>query len=854
MKQLLVLLTLLASARPLPAESPNPYPPSPGEKKLVARWDFTNGTEGWTVERDVQLSERQGQMKLVTNPLDPILWSPRFEMEPGSVATITLRMRSNNSTPVQFFWSSDLKPLPSADRKTTFQLPKSDDWKIYQCEMSYEGRLQRLRFDPAMNDAELDIDWIQVETSRRSPLIIEYLTPSPKGLWAVIRNQTAARVSFKLNQVPQSIGANESKTFDVPSEQQESSLMMALTATVKVDGFPDQNRTAFVVNPQIEEDFLRLASRDVALEVTRDGRAARILKDKQPVAVIAPLVWQPGQQLPALNVQLRGNSLICTGGPVNRLTLSFQDGELHYELDAANDVEGPVVRALGRLEQGLLSGVEHLGKEEKSSSSVDIYGPEHIRYEPPYWHVTMPLMAYVTDRASIALAWKDPHLQPTFATPNFYDGTPDHRMSLKGNRISAAIHVGESFQDGGRLADLIAWAVRQAGGFPELPQTGMSAEQERNLAMTGLLNSALYVRGTWYHAIIPGHRTLPDRPQNFSDMASIRFRIDGTIPRAEGLVRKGGHICNDTAYFLTGQADRWLQEITKAAQDSLRTQQADGSFRYDGRLRKGHFENTSSGHCAQNVMPLLEHALATGDKNSLQGGLKTLEFMKRFRTPRGAQVWECPLHAPDLLAGARLMRAYLLGFRLTGNEEYRDLAVRWALTGVPYVYQWNDWPIQRYATIPTLCASNYGPTVWIGLPVQWVGISFADALLDLQPFDQTFDWQQLAHGMLVSGVQQEYKHAGMLADSIVLPEQRFRAPDINPCSLMTLRLRLEGVQDRPVTFLGEKHRVVSPFPLKFLGATHAEISAPEGVTYEIVIDGKTVRSIKSQGKDRVALE
>jgi hypothetical protein len=122
----------------------------------------------------------------------------------------------------------------------------------------------------------------------------------------------------------------------------------------------------------------------------------------------------------------------------------------------------------------------------------------------------------------------------------------------------------------------------------------------------------------------------------------------------------------------------------------IAAQQPDGSFRYDGKYRRGHYENTASGLCRHNAVLLLEHARATGDKTALEAGLKALEYMKRFRDPRGAQTWECALHTPDILASAYLVHAYVRGYELTGKREYLDRARTWALTGLPFVYQWSS--------------------------------------------------------------------------------------------------------------------------------------------------------------------
>ena len=71
---------------------------------------------------------------------------------------------------------------------------------------------------------------------------------------------------------------------------------------------------------------------------------------------------------------------------------------MHWGARAPEFVARSGVAALGALEQGLLAGVEHLGKGEASSSTLDVERNEHIRFEPDPMLITMPLAAYVTDR------------------------------------------------------------------------------------------------------------------------------------------------------------------------------------------------------------------------------------------------------------------------------------------------------------------------------------------------------------------------------------------------------------------------------------------------------------------------
>jgi len=357
--------------------------------------------------------------------------------------------------------------------------------------------------------------------------------------------------------------------------------------------------------------------------------------------------------------------------------------------------------------------------------------------------------------------------------------------------------------------------------------------------------------GGWGHCAEP---RWPRRP--YADFASTIWRMTGKAPDLPRLVPGGSHVRNDTIYFVTGRAREWLRLRRQQVIAILRGQKPDGSFRYEGKYRRGHFEDTASGYCARPATALLEFAWFTGDKAALAAGLRTLDYMKRFRTPRGAQTWELSLHTPDILASAYLVWAYLRGYQLTGRADYLAEARRWALSGIPFVYQWTCCPVMLYATVPVYGATNWRAPNWMGLPVQWCGGVYAYALGLLAPYDKTLDWTRLARGILICAEQQQYPDgalAGTLPDSFVLATQRRRGPNINPAALISLRLLLDGeVADLAVATDG-RHRVVAPFPVEIRGSK-AFIRARKGIRYQILVDGERVLDIQSKGTDQIPLQ
>jgi hypothetical protein len=504
------------------------------------------------------------------------------------------------------------------------------------------------------------------------------------------------------------------------------------------------------------------------------------------------------------------------------------------------------MRASGPLEQGLFAGLEYLGKGESSSSTLDIETEEHLRFAPDPLKVTMPLMAFVTDRATGAMTWSDMSLQPVFATPNFLDGADGHRAALRGSRIEATILVAKP----GPVEETALWVV-QKRGLPPLPHSPRDREALSALCLKALSGPPLKTDEGWGHCADP---QFPHRP--YVDFASTIWRMTGQSPALPAVLPTGGsHIPNEAIYFVTGRARQWLKMKSAQARGVIAAERPDGSFRYDGKYRRGHFEDTASGYCGNFAVILLEHARNTGDKAALAAGIKVLEFMKRFRTPRGAQVWECPLHTPDILASARLVHAYVRGYELTGDREYLARARAWALSGLPFVYQWSCRPVMAYATTPVFGATNWRAPNWIGLPVQWCGYDYAYALNLFTPYDKTLPWRQLAEGILIAAEQMQYPdgpYAGCVPDSFDLATQARRPSRINPCSVVSLRLALDGQVDSLAVAAGDGHRIVAPFPVAIRDGK-AYIRGRLGIAYQAVVDGERVVDVTSRGEDVVPL-
>jgi hypothetical protein len=205
---------------------------------------------------------------------------------------------------------------------------------------------------------------------------------------------------------------------------------------------------------------------------------------------------------------------------------------------------------------------------------------------------------------------------------------------------------------------------------------------------------------------------------------------------------------------------------------------------------KTHFAKHANGLSGRDMAGILEAASLSADKELIDEALELLDKQTVLYTgtvPRGAQTWEIPLHTPDIMASAHMIKAYTLGYIISGEQKYLEQARYWAWTGVPFVYLYSptSGKVGPYATIPVLGATNWKAPLWIGLPVQWCGLVYSSALHLLSEYDVESSWQKIAKGITITGLQMSWpvtdkKRQGLLPDIFNLQEQVSAGPAINP--------------------------------------------------------------------------
>ncbi len=351
-----------------------------------------------------------------------------------------------------------------------------------------------------------------------------------------------------------------------------------------------------------------------------------------------------------------------------------------------------------------------------------------------------------------------------------------------------------------------------------------------------------------------GYYAEADSPREpFADVLSTLYRLNGTLPRVSSIVPEGSVLTNDAIYFLTNRTQEWKDIRGADVQRNLEEMNPDGT--YSQRSLFPELEpdqRTSLGLCARKAAFLLDYARITGDRRSLDAAEKTLRWMQTRDVPRGGYYWETPFHTPDILSASYALWAMVRGFELTNKPEYLEEAKRFALLGLPFVYQWGDRPIMTYTVVPMFGASER-ERAWFWTAQPWAGLIYAYALNLLAPHDTSVDWKKIATGILVAAEQMQYPdgyYIGCLPDAFSLESQTRQLPTLNPCGLVSLRRAIEGKVDSLDVISNGPETLVSPFPLQpnKKGALVREV--PAGFTFEVLFNGQRSQSIQGSGSQR----
>ena len=491
----------------------------------------------------------------------------------------------------------------------------------------------------------------------------------------------------------------------------------------------------------------------------------------------------------------------------------------------------------------LFPGLEFLESDERSSSARDAAPPLDNRLVPHPCKITVPVLAVEMQKTLVGIIWnpletwdgENQMLSAIFASPNWHQRQKNHALGVflptiptwvQENHTEASIPYPllssrpvsiktEIIVDGNAsILDAVAhWT--DAYGTPKPLQPPRGDEEEVLLSRHGFMHTT-WDENTrksrhcvdWAAHNEPGFGTLLWYDYLATKDEQVKERVQEIISNTVadagpgGLAARGScHILRWEFPFYIGSLDAALAYMEAETQQRIATQESDGSWRWHPTNEKtailGKAGEAVLGTCAESALLLLKHARVTGNKASREAGLKALEFMKQFSLPRGAQMWECPMYQPDVLAAAHTIGAYVEAFELTQEKRYFKRATYWAETALPFLYHWHlpDRPGMHFASIPVFGTTFYTHP-WFGVPVQWNGLVLAYYLQRLNQHTEDERWHQIAEGITVSAMYQQWddgERKGTYPDGFYGFCTEGKGPHLNPEDIMVNFYTLRGL-------------------------------------------------------------
>ena len=778
------------------------------QAKTLASLDLTDAAQvgRWQPTHDVSRIEAtpEGMAIHISGP-DPYIMGPSLGVPAGELVWLRMKLRSEVGGAVQVFYFED---GPTEARSASASVPPKK-WTEVSMPLPALSPRTRVRVDPPGVSGVCTIAWLRVDQRRVIP------TPRWSKPPAI---PTAGSVSIRSGNLVLSHAPRRAGSF-----------------VVSVDGYAmatgwSRLPVAYMVgdNPR----WTDLAARGAASVRKRGTAIEAILIATDPDGAR----WTIRQTF----APARLNGVIDT-----TTEITVNKPRTVYFLPMLALFPGHTSFGSAR-ERAVFPGLEYLDPPDRSSSEADLRGEQAKRLVPDTLKVTFPLMAMQAKQRYVGLIWTmKPWFAPAFDTPDRSFGSGANAMGLlfpgsdgvirsegslipyQGRLLEAGYRLTLNAQIiGGRGTSVIPAIQRYVTlkGLPPVPPTGMDSKAFARWLAGGWLDSKISEGSRYRHAYWPGWTSFAPHPA--ADPATwmlwcmqavqapalqnrLSAKIEDVLNLTDPSVRNDttvSHVTYPVQTLLFGGALQAATRAANAARQALERFGPDGTITYTappGAVDYGatHFEKHANGLTAQVLSSALVNSLVSGDRALMQSALLRLRDLDRYRdtAPRGAQTWEVPLHTPDILASAHLVKAYTIGYEMTGESRYLDMARHWAWTGIPFVYLVKPVPepIGLYATIPVYGATNWVAPNWMGLPVQWCGLVYSDALYRLARYDRTFDWRRVADGISASGVQQSWPTSdqdlqALLPDSVTLRSQNRNAVAINPGTVQANAIRLFG--------------------------------------------------------------
>jgi len=761
--------------------------------KTVVEWDFSKGNHGWTGNDKVEnlRSSAEGLIVKSTGE-DPWIEGPAVDLPGDKMVRVKIRMKSTADPHAELFYGKAFV----AGRSLRFTVRNDGQWHDYSLIIKEKlGAGTRFRLDPCTDEGELAVASISVGT------LSDAVAP--------------------LLEKPKKPDKSQGKPLSVKSGRLEFEHYGKRWGNYvfKVDGV----EMAAGYGPELigllfydQSEWLNLKN----AEVVFGGRSNR-----KEFTVKATIKDSGG-----------GNWEIQ-----KRITAGRQQGTLSVEVELKVNKDRDVLHmpwltlfpGLGTFGQskyqGLLAGVEYLC-DEPSSSDADIATPQHIRRVPEPVKITFPLMAIANNGNYIGVIWEPSNMvAATFDSPDRIYDSGAHVMALSAPAVGDLRFENELFAHspfrleansplkvsmmiiGGRGKSVVPAVKRYVDikGLPDLPEFEGGFDAAVNLLAHGWMDSEINNDGLFRHAVWGdsfGPTVAADAAMFIDWLANhtrddkLRARLNDTeaqalsrVPSAQPFSSAVSHVRLPSPPLLFGRTYEYVQHRHNEALRLLTGFDEKGIkvYRPGGTdYSRTHFAKHANGLSGRDVATILEGAALSADKELIDKALELLDkqtVLYSDTVPRGAQTWEIPLHTPDIMASAHMIKAYTLGYILSGKEKYLEEARYWAWTGVPFVYLYppTSEQVGLYTTIAVLGATNWKAPLWIGRPVQWCGLVYCSALHLLSDYDPKGPWQKIARGITTAVMHMSWpvtdeKRQGLLPDIFELQQQISAGPAINP--------------------------------------------------------------------------
>lgn len=768
-------------------------------------FDFTQsgGAEGWKAINDITRLEATSEgLVIETGASDPYLVGPPRDFPAAAPLLMRVRLRSKQPGVCQVFYFTDRF---AEEHSVRLPVLKPGEWEELEAVLPALGPKCRLRIDPPGSGSTVVIAGLWFT---RLAALEEPAWPKP-GPPALPKNAFAVKSGdLQLLHARDAFGA-----FSLRVKGKD----MACGQTRPLLGCLREGEACWIDLAQVARAEVRKRGGKVTatLAFTDAGGAQWNIEQS----------FAEGKADGVIDVQ-------------TRVTVS-RDRDVFY---LPLLVVLPGVGSFGeRKGQGLFAGLEYL-EDEPSSSEADLVGPAARRQVPDSLKITFPLMAIQQGGCYAGLAWhkngNSDRFSALFDSPDRLFRSGGHVMGLlfpgsngrnrtegsllphRAERISAQEPLVLNATLTGGVGDSVVPAVQQYvawRGLPPVPEA-LDFQAYVSLAAAGWLDSKIREGVLVRHAVWSGFNAqaaadaaywmdwLAGQTTQHALAQRLRAAAQESLAKVEPAAYNAAavsHVRYPAGSLCYGYVPENAASAAVHARGLLKEFEPDGTVLYRKRKEvdfgRTHWEPQANGLAGQKVAALLELACVSGDQDLVREGLRVLRALGRFdRTvPRGAQTWEIPLHTPDILASAHLVKAYTRGYELTGEQEFLDRAVYWAWTGVPFVYldKPTPQPVGAYATIAVLGATNWRAPVWFGQPVQWCGLVYADALYGLASHAPRGPWKQLADGITACGIQftwtqQDRDRQGLLPDFYHLRQQLNDGPAINPGTVQANAVRL----------------------------------------------------------------